>query len=254
MRIRPKRDSRDRPYFTTYGQTTQFPKEFLIKDIIADYVQPPGDVKCTCITCTDIASDRDGNVYDIDDLWNRIPHDANGADPRVALSETVNRGLLRKGDTETWTGTNELIRHRDFKAYYTAHTGLLSPFDNVRSALMLAGYSVALWSPWFREWSWSTILGKASERTGFHCYTVEGWTEKFGVPMLIVEAWTGRKLYMSEETFNWLAGKWGFGSAVLATDYVDGQHKKGYLEAIADGLVNLVISLQGFLAEKKSKI
>ena len=115
---------------------------------------------------------------------------------------------------------------------------------------MLANYPVAVWSPWYYEWSWSSIMTRGTNKACNHMYTISGWTEKYGVPMLVLDCWVGREMYMSEDTFNWLATSWGFGTAVLATDDVFEKRTKTMLEAIVDGLQNLVLGLQDYLKKK----
>ena len=70
--------------------------------------------------------------------------------------------------------------------------------------------------------------------------------------MLVIDAFTGREMYMSEAVFNELATTWGFGTAVLATDEVFEKRTKTMLEAIVDGLQNLVLGLQEFLKKTKT--
>jgi hypothetical protein len=245
MKIVLSKDSRDYSFQEKYGKVTEFPKEFRVKEHGEDFVQPPGDVRCTAISCCDIASDSTSYVYDIDDLFNRIPHDGTGANPRNALKETINNGLRLKSSPA-------LPRMREWRSYWSAHTGNeQSPFNNCRSALMLANYPVACWSKWFGEWSWSSIMTRGTNVACNHMYTISGWTEKYGVPMLVIDAWTGREMYMSEAVFNELATTWGFGTAVLATDEVFEKRTKTMLEAIVDGLQNLVLGLQEFIKGQK---
>lgn len=96
MKILLKVDSRSKDFHFAkhFGNVSEFPTEFLVKESGTDAIQPVGDVKCTCYTCTDIAKDRDDVEYDINDLFNRIPHNMFGASPQDALKETVSGGLL----------------------------------------------------------------------------------------------------------------------------------------------------------------
>jgi hypothetical protein len=245
MNIRLRKDSRDYKFHEKYGQVTEFPKEFRVKEHGEDFVQPPGDVRCTCISVCDIASDATEFKYDIDDLFKRIPHDVNGAHPRDALNEAIKNGLLPSPHTS-------YIRMRDFRSYWSAHTGSMSAFDNVRSALLMANYPIGAWSKWYFEWSWSSIMTRGTNVACNHMYTISGWTEKYGAPMLVIDAWTGREMYMSEVVFNELATTWGFGTAVLATDEVFEKRTKTMMEAIVDGLQNLMLGLQEFLKKTKT--
>lgn len=224
--------------FHTYGQTTNFPTEFNPEADTKDDVQPIGNVECSCYTICDIAKDDTGTTFDIDDLFKRIPHDANGADPRDALGEMVKNGLLPIG---------KLARIRPYSSYFSAHTGNLSPFDNMRSALLLAGYPVAIWSEWYAEWNNQTILPKGVYPVSGHMYVCEGWKAIDGEIYLIIEAWLGHKMYMSEEVFNDLVSKF-IGTAVLSNIVLQ---KKSILQQIRDALISLVGLYQDLLAKKK---
>lgn len=243
--IKLRIDSRDAHFFQKFGSVSEFPAEANFDGAIQDAVQSPGNVECTCYSVCDIASDQDQIIYDTDDLFNRIPHTKDGANPRDALNECVKRGLKRKD-------TGELNDH--WSSYWVAHTGMYDAFDNVRSALLLAESPIAVWSQWYREWGNKTILPKGQTATGGHMYVVEGWKNMSGMePMLIVEAWLGYKVYMPREVFNDLMEKWGNSSAVLSTNLIDSKRKKTLLEKLIDACKNLYLLLvqkQAFLKEE----
>lgn len=242
MRILPRKDSRDLHFHEKYGQVTEFEDEFIVKDKFDDTIQAPGNVQCTCITTCDIASDADGVLWDVEDLWSRVPHDSTGTNPRMVIKEALDHGFLPVNATS-------YIRKRVFKSYWSAHTGDMTPFNNVRSALKMTGYPVALWSAWYSEWAFSTIMFVGTVPACYHMYACEGWTKKYGVPMLVISAWNGRKMYISEAEFNKLAKTLGFGSAVLATSEVDTKRTKTLVDAVSDGIDNLLITIQIYVAE-----
>jgi hypothetical protein len=233
--MRLKQDSRSKQfsYSKSFGSTYEFPSEFLIKDSIPDAVQTPGNVECTAITCCDIASDKDSIVYDYDNLYNRIPHNTLGASPQDALSETVKNGLLPKGGA---------VLIKDFSSYWSAHDGEMSPFDNVRSALLLAKYPVAIWTNWYSNW-YAEVLPVGDKVVSAHMYTIEGWKVINGVTMLQIEAWTGHKLYMPKETFENAVSQRGCGTAVLSTTQIDLVHRRDIMTRIIDLAQNVILLL-----------
>jgi len=242
MNIKLFQDSRDLSFSQRFGAVSFFPLEFLPKDNLSDKIQDIGNVQCSAYTICDIARDKDGVEYDIDQLFARYPSDGSGANPRIALKEALRGGLLPLGGNAT---------KKVFSSYFEAHTGDSTPFNNLRSALMLTGYPVAIWSNWYDKWRYETILTLGSERVSGHMYNAEGWTQIQGKPYLIIEAWLGRKLYMSEEVFNEIIGKWGCGSCVLSTTEIDGKRIKTLQEKIIDALKNLVLAYQALIQNKK---
>lgn len=101
-----RKDSRDAQFHMKFGQVSVFPDELNFDTQLPDEVQPIGDIKCTCYSAVNIAEDQDNKLYDIDDLANRITFSKEGADPRLALGEAVENGLLPKGQTlriKNWT-------------------------------------------------------------------------------------------------------------------------------------------------------
>jgi len=221
----------------TFGQVLpqDFPDTFSIKDNILDLVQPTGDVRCTCYTCCDIASDKDDLIYDVEDLWQRIPQTPSGATPQDALGQTVKVGLLPLGQSQ---------RLKPFNSYYEPHTGNFDAFDNVRSALLICKYPIAVWSRWYREWNGQTILPIGEIWDSGHMYTAEGWLVVNNEPMLVIEAWIGHKVYMSREVFNKAVSVWGCGTAVLSTLQMDVDRKKTIVEAITDTIKNILLWIQ----------
>lgn len=241
--IKLTQDSRDLSFHEKYGGVSDFSDELIFTDKTPDFIQPAGNVKCTAISPCDVATDIDGVEYDIDDLYNRYPHGNGGANPRDAVNEVIKGGLKPKVNSSG-------IRFKPFKSYYTAHTGPLSPFNNVRSALSSSGYPLIMWSTWDSGWTFSTMLPKQTNTACYHVYTIEGWTMKMGKPHLIVEAWLGRKQYMSEEVFNDTIKKLGSNTCVLCTDEVDRKRIKTTLDTVTDMVKNLVLSVQLFLKKK----
>lgn len=230
-----KYDSRQLKFNETFGQVTQFDDEYIVKETITDAIQPPGNQECTAYTCCDIAEDKDGVTYDIDDLFNRIPHSRFGASAQDALNETVKNGLLIKGGT--------LPRVKDFSSYWSAHTGDLSPFDNVRSAISKTGYPIAMFSNWYSNWGQSDVMPIGQNVVSGHMYVIEGWKKINGVTMFQIEAWLGRKLYMPEDTFNDAISPMGAGTAVLSTYEIDAIRNKTIREHILDGIKNAMLIL-----------
>lgn len=235
-----KQDSRDAKFHEHFGQVTEFPLELNFDTPIPDATQQPGNTECTCYSCCDIATDDTMVVYDIDDLYNRIPHDSNGANPRDALSESVKGGFMPIG---------QAVRVKPFSSYWSAQTGDMDAFDNVRSAMLIAKLPVAVWSPWFSEWlnQFSTILPPGRTVSSYHMYVLDGWKVINGVTYFIVEAWIGRKLYMSREVFNATLGYAGSGTAVLSTVEIDGRRIKTIKEKLIDAITNLIILLKAQL-------
>lgn len=233
-----KHDSRDKIYQQKFGQALDIPDEFNFDSNLYDNVQPLGDVKCTCYTTCDIAEDQDKREYDIIDLWSRISKDQHGADPREPLSEAVANGLLPINSTE---------RIKNWKSYWRADVGDKDPFDNVISSLWLAQSPVGVGTYWHAEWlvvPQSGILPMGKTQMNGHMYSVEGVKIINGVKYLIVEAWLGKKLYMSREVFNEAMKPYGMQAWVLSTSEIDVKRKKSLLEKIRDLCINVIILLK----------
>ena len=226
-----KTDSRDRHYHI-FGQTTDFPLEISFDSQLPDAVQPIGDVKCTCYTTCDIANDQDKVIYDIQDLWSRIPQTAFGADPRDALKEAVKRGLLP---------LNSTLRLTHWSSYWRADTGGMDAFDNVRSALLLAQSPVGCATMWYSNWH-GGILTMGTQIVGGHMYAIEGWKQINGEPHFIIEAWTGEKMFMPRDVFNKAVSALGCGAWVLSTKVIDDKRKKELYEKIADLLIQSIVT------------
>lgn len=241
--MRLKHDSRDKQFHQHFGQvaTSDFPTDIDFDSAQYDDVQPIGDVKCTCYTTCDIAEDQENRVFDIQDLWNRIPQSAFGAEPREVLGEAVKNGLMPVGQT---------VRAKDWKSYWSAISGDKDYFDNLRSALMISQSPVGVATYWCAEWlnvpAFGVIpIGKT--RMNGHMYSIEGWKQINGEPMLIVEAWIGRKLYMPRAVFNQAMSDYGCGAWVLSTNEIDEKRKLNILEKIRDACINLIIILKQLL-------
>lgn len=234
-------DSRDLHYFEKFGSTDTFPASFSVKDRIPEPVQPIGNEQCTCYATTYMAGEQDGVVYDVDYLWSMIPHTDSGADPREALGEAT-KGLRRKD-------TGEMVFH--WSSYFRADTygSGTDAFDATRSAMMLSNSVVGIATPWYLEWRNKTILSLGKNIATYHMYCATGWEEINGEPMLIIEAWTGIKLYMNRETFNAAIKSIGSGAWVLSTLEIDKIRKISLLQKLIDLMTNLYIELTSMKKE-----
>lgn len=238
--IQFKINSLDFNHYQKFGQVADFPDEANFDSSIVDVVQPIGNSECTCITTCDIADDQESTTYDYDNLFNRIPHTVDGADPRDALSEACKNGLVSQG---------QYIRH--WSSYWTGHKGQFDAFDNVRSTLLLAQCPIACWTQWYWEWSGMKILPLGKNVGSNHMYSIEGWTQMNGEPMLIIEAWLGYKVYMSRSVFNATISKLGCSTAVLSTSVIDAKRQKSVFEFISDIIKNIWIALRDIQSQVK---
>lgn len=240
-------DSRDKVYQQKFGQMVLLPDEMNVDTELYDDVQPIGDVKCTCYSVCDIAEDQQKREFDIVDLWERIPKNQFGADPRDPLAQAVKVGLLPKGQTD---------RVKDWKSYWSALQGARDPFDNVRSALVMSNSPVMCGTYWYSEWLNVPALGVmpiGQNTLNGHAYVVEGWKQVNGEPMLIVEAWVGRKMYMPRNVFNEAMKPYGMQAWVLSTSEIDARREKTILETIKDVCINVIILMKQLLLVKKSE-
>lgn len=240
--IKLRHDSRDKQYYQHFGQVIDFPLEVNYDTALYDDVQPLGDVRCTCYTTCDIAEDQDNNIFDIQDLWSRIPQSQFGANPRDVFSEVIKNGLLPQG---------EKTRLKDWKSYWSALSGSMDYFDNLRSALLKAESPVGVATYWYSEWLGQTILPIGKTTLNGHMYSVEGWKQINGEPMLIVEAWIGYKMYMSRSVFNQIMKAYGVGAWVLSTNEMDEKIKLNLLEKIKDACINVILLMKQLLVEKQ---
>lgn len=247
MKIIFRTDSRDKVYQQKFGQTILLPDEINVDSTLIDDVQPIGDVKCTCYSTCDIAEDQQKREFDIDDLWARIDKNQFGADPREPLGQAVSQGLLPKGQGQ---------RVKDWKSYWSALNGVRDNFDNVRSALVMANSPVMVATYWYSEWLNIPALGVmpiGQNTLNGHAYVVEGWKQINGEPMLIVEAWVGRKMYMPRSTFNDCTKHYGMQAWVLSTSEIDARRQKTILETIKDACINVIILMKQLLLVKKTE-
>lgn len=242
--VKLRYDSRDKIFHQRFGQVTQFPDEFNLDSPLPDPIQPLGDVKCTCYTTCNIATDQDNIEFNIDDLWSRVPQFNDGADPRDVLGEAVKNGLLPMGKNE---------RLKNWKSYWRADVSdTLDPFDAVRSTMMLIKSAVGCGTYWYQEWLNTDVLGVGKTVLGGHMYEIEGWKQVNGEPHLIIEAWLGRKLYMPRATFNQVLKPLGMQTWVLSTAEMDTKKVKTLWERISDLLLNIYIALRDRMATKQT--
>jgi hypothetical protein len=239
--IRLTVDSRDKIYQNKFGAAFELPEELNLDTNLYDEAQPIGDVKCTCYTVADIAEDTTKTEFSIDDLWTRIPSNQFGANPRDVLKEAVENGLLPRGKS---------VRLKNWSSYYRADLGNQDPFTNVQSAMVLANSPVGVCTYWYREWQGQEILPIGKTPLNGHMYAAEGYKLIGGKPHLIIEAWTGRKHYMSREVFNAAMKPYGMQSWILSTSLIDAKREKNLIEMIRDLMLNLIIKLRGLIIEK----
>lgn len=244
MKIILREDSRDKVFKHKFGQVVTLPDEYNSDSELLDDTQPIGDVKCTCYTTCDIAEDQQKREFDILDLWQRIPSNQYGADPRDVLKEAVSNGLLPKGQGQ---------RVKDWKSFWSAKDGMKDVFDNVRSALYMAQSPVGVALYWCQEWLNVPAFGVmpiGKNQLNGHMFSVEGWKQVDGQPMLIVEAWIGRKLLMPRNVFNDAMNKYGTQAWVLSTSEIDEKRQKTILETMRDLLINVVLKLKELIVLK----
>ena len=242
--IIPKFDSRALSFYKYYGTVAGFEDEYDVDSAVINDIQPCGDVRCTAYACVGVAEDKERIGYSVSDLFDRIESNTQGADPNVTIKEAITNGLMPEGGT---------IRFKPFSSYFTAHTGVYDSFDNCRSALKLAKYSFMAWGPWYRTWGVSSILQSETDFSNYHAVKITGWTQKYGEPMLVIDAFVGRPLYMKRAVFNKWTEDWGFGSAVLSTEAISKMRIKTWTEQVNDLMVNLIVSIRGTLAELLKK-
>lgn len=230
--IRLIADSRDRKYNfrQNFGGAMDIPDEFQFDSVLADYVQPAGDVKCVAIGVCDIAKDQDNVIYDFNDLFNRIPHNTLGANPRDGLSEAVKNGLKR-------ADTGEIVKH--WSSWWSTGNA-----QETISAMWLSKSSVAIWTNFYSGWLSADVMGEGQGASTGHFYEVKGVKRINGVKMFVIEAWIGRDLYMPFEVFDKETTRWGCGTAVLSTFLVDEKRTKTWIEAIIDWAKNFILALQ----------
>lgn len=245
--IKLRVDSRDKIHSKMFGQVITLPDECNFDSTLYDDVQPVGDVKCTCYTTCDIAEDQKKLTFDILDLWKRIPSNQQGADPRDVLGKVVSEkedgGLLVVGES---------VRRRDWKSYWRADVGIRDPFDNLRSSMFVAQSPVGIATYWYDNWPSGETLPIGNKPMNGHMYVAEGWKKINGQPHLIIDAWIGRKLYMSREVFNTAMKPAGMQSWVLSTSEIDVKQTKNLMEIIMDLLINISLKLKEIFILKQT--
>lgn len=242
IKIKLLQDSRDIIFARKYGQIPVLPTEYNVDTPHPDTIQPAGNVMCTAITTCDIAVDQTGVEYDWQELFSRIPSNKDGADPRDALKEAIKNGLRP---------TTNSLRVKHWKSFWRADDGGMDKFDNIRSAIFTAQSPIALATPWYYNWINKSILPFGDGFYGYHMYSCEGWTEINSEPHLIIDAWLGRKMYMSRSVCNAVMSTWGSQAWVLATDEITEKQQKTIMQKIVDALVNVVILLKAQILIKE---
>lgn len=239
--IRIKVDSRDLHFYQHFGSTDFFESSFNLDKPAFDFIQPPGDERCTAITTCECAYDDTEVHYDVDDLFNRVPHGPDGAEPRKVIGEAIKNGLKPILQPNT---VQSPIRNKPFSSYWRCDTSdVYDNFDAVRSALKLSKLAIFCATPYYEEWVDQTVLPLGMNTSNYHCWEVEGWTEMNGEPMLICDMWTGQKLYMSRTAFNKAINNLGCGAYVLSTSIAD-INRKTIMQTLIDAMKNLVLLLQ----------
>lgn len=245
-KIRFTVDSRDYHAHQHFGQMIPtFEKAVSFDDPnIPEKVQPPGNVQCTCYTTTYIAQNKTKKEYDIDELFSRIPHSTQGADPRDVLKEVIKTGFRIKG-------TNDY--DKPFSSYWRADTGAFDPFDNVRSSMLTVQSPIFIGTFWYREWldlGANAVMPIGKTPLSGHAYADKGWfglatpTNVNGEPMFIIEWWGGYTMYMPRATFNSAMKPTGMQCWVLSTAEIDVKRQKTLIETIKDLMTNLIIALR----------
>ncbi len=248
MRIKLLQDSRDLHAFEYFGQIV--PSEFpLSKNFddpnIPEKIQLPGNVECLAYSVAYIAQNRTKKEYDIDELFNRVPHTNQGANVRDVFREAVTNGLKVKG-----ANTYE----KPFSSYWradTSTTGLIDAFDASRSAQIQTESPLIITTSWYREWlnlQPNSVMPVGKTIVSGHAYIDMGWVADTivvnGQPMFVIEFWGGYKLRMPRETFNKAVGALGCGAWVMSTVEIDGKRNKEKLQKVVDFLVNLWLAFQ----------
>jgi hypothetical protein len=240
MKIKPRVDSRDFSLHT-YGQVAGFIDEFDVDSPVVNDIQESGNVACTAYMCGGIGEDKDKIGYQVPDLFDRVPKNTQGADPKATIKETINGGLLPYGGT---------IRFKPFNSYFTAHTGdRYDFFDNCRSSLLVTKYSIGLWGKWYSNWGVGNIMETGGFFTNYHAVKCTGWKQINGEPHLVIDAFVGRPLHINRKNFNEWASSYGFGSVVLSTAEINERRDKLLKEKINDLMVNVIIILQQWKAQ-----
>lgn len=244
LKIQLRVDSRDEHAHLHFGSTTDFPDEINFDDPnIPEEIQPIGNVECTAYSAVYIAQNKTKQKYDIDELFSRIPHTAAGADPRDMLNEVVKRGFLIKGTT---------TYDKPYSSYFRADTGPLSPFNNVRSAMILAQSPAIIWTNWYINWinlQPNAIISLGTTPISGHCYADKGWGTVTpitinGEPMFTIEWWGGYTIRMSAATFNDAISKLGCGAAILSDKVLDTKRTKTIYQSILDAIQNVLLLFQ----------
>lgn len=242
MKIKLIQDSRDEHYHI-FGQTVDFPLTATYDDpSIPQKIQPIGNVECTCYAATYVAQNFTKVEYDIDDLFNRIPHSTFGADPRDVLGEVIKNGLLPKGGTE---------RVNPYSSYFRADTGGLDKFNNTRSAQMQTNSPVMIWTNWYHNWlnlGPNGVMPVGDTAVSDHMYTGLGWID--GEDM-VIEWWGGYTMRMPRATFNDAVSKRGCGTAVFSTKVLDQIRSKTWTESVSDYFVNMILAIQALINQLK---
>ena len=247
MKILLRKDSRDLHFHHRFGQAFDLdvPQNF-DDSSIPEKIQPIGNVECTCYTTEYIAQNKTKKEYDIDELFSRVPHSSDGADPRDVFGEAIKNGLLIKG-TQTYD--------KPFSSYWRADTGYMDAFDNVRSAMLLAQSPIAIGSYWYREWfnlPYNSLMPIGKTPVSGHMYAGKGWVlgtaTVDGKPALVIEWWGGGTYLMPRETFNDALKQKSMGAWVLSDKEIDEKKTRSLLEWLSDILTNIGLYLhQKFL-------
>lgn len=221
-----------------YGDTNDIPNSCNFDDNSTNEIEAQDGEDCTAISDCSVAHDQTKVVYDINDLWNQVPNNSNGVDPRVTLGIMISQGLLPIGQT---------VRDKRWQSYFIGHKGQFTPSVNLQNTMTIAQSSITICTPWYQNFDVMTknsIMPQGDTHITNHDWKITGWTEINDVTMFICKAWQGFVFYCPFNVFDWLMGQTGSTTYMPATAQIMAIRQRSIIEWILDAVQNCLLLIK----------
>ncbi len=231
-------DSRDLIHSEHFGSVTTIPASCNFEANLSNPIEAAGAENCTAIADTSVACDQTKIVYDVNDLWNQVPNNSQGTDPRTTLSIMVSQGLLPIGQT---------VRDTRWKSYFRGDLGPSDSATNVMTTMTVAQSSITVCTPWYNNFDsmeQNSVMPQGDYQVSNHDWKITGWQEINGVTMFICKAWLGYVFYCPLSVFNWLMGQTGSQTWMPATAQIMALQQRTLIEWLIDLCTNAVLLLK----------
>ncbi len=236
----PKVDSRDAQFHEKFGSVTDLPQESNFGDILVSTVEANGGEDCTALSVCKVCTSQTKVVYNADALWNDVPNNTKGVDPRITLGILVKEGLI---PLKNYDGTMD----KRWTSYWRCDVGIDDSFTNVQSAMQLAQSSAMVNTPWYENWenlSPLEVMPTGDTIVSYHSWVFVDWKLVNGVIMALIDWHGGQLNYMPQEVFNAAIRQSGMSAFMPSTSILDAKRQRTLMEWIIDLCQNCILLLK----------